>query len=246
MSAITQYLKIKELEIPIEIKSYKNSKSIKIYFKGNTLEVTKPKRLSMSALIKILKEDEDKLYEKYKKILASEISTIKQWKTGEIFYYKGEEFTVIREYKNTNRISVNLMLDQKQIIISLPKNIEQEQAKIYVDKLIKKLLKSNTETLIAERLPYWSKIMQIDYNEVKVRDAITRYGSCMPIKKNLYFSSRLIMLPEDKVDAIIVHELCHMKHKNHNKEFYDLVAKYIPNYKEIDKWLKINGKIIMF
>ena len=246
MSTITQYLKIKELEIPIEIKSYKNSKSIKIYFKGNTLEVTKPKRLSMLALIKILKDDEDKLYEKYKKILASEISTIKQWKTGEIFYYKGEEFTVVREYKNINRISVNLMLEQKQIIISLPKNIEQEQAKIYVDKLIKKLLKSNTEVLIAERLPYWSKIMQIDYNEVKVRDAITRYGSCMPSKKNLYFSSRLIMLPEDKADAIIVHELCHMKHKNHNKEFYDLVAKYIPNYKEIDKWLKINGKIIMF
>lgn len=246
MSTITQYLKIKELEIPIEIKSYKNSKSIKIYFKGNTLEVTKPKRLPMSTLMKILKEDEDKLYEKYKKILASEISTIKQWKTGDIFYYKGEEFTIIREYKNTNRICVNLTPEQKQIIIALPENIEQEQAKIYIDKLIKKLLKSNTEVLIAERLPYWSKMMKIDYNEVKVRDAITRYGSCMPSKKNLYFSSRLIMLPEDKVDAIIVHELCHMKHKNHNKEFYDLVAKYIPNYKEIDKWLRINGKIIMF
>ena len=107
-------------------------------------------------------------------------------------------------------------------------------------------MKSNTEVLIAERLPYWSKITKIDYNEVKIRDAITRYGSCMPSKKNLNFSSRLIMLPEDKVDAIIVHELCHMKHKYHNKEFYDLVAKYIPNYKEIDEWLKINGKIIMF
>ena len=93
---------------------------------------------------------------------------------------------------------------------------------------------------------YWSKITQIDYNEVKVRDAITRYGSCMPTKKNLYFSSRLIMLPENIIDAIIVHELCHMRYKNHNKEFYDLVAKYIPNYKEIDRWLKKNGKIIMF
>ena len=115
-----------------------------------------------------------------------------------------------------------------------------------MDKLIKKIFKSNTEVLIAEKLPYWSKITQIDYNEVKVRDATTRYGSCMPNKKNLYFSSRLIMLPEDKVDAIFVHELCHMKHKNHNKEFYDLVERYIPNYKEIDKWLKVNGQMIMF
>ena len=83
-------------------------------------------------------------------------------------------------------------------------------------------------------------------NQVKVRDATTRYGSCMPSKKNLYFSSRLIMLPDDKVDAIIVHELCHMKYKYHDKQFYDLVATYIPNYKEIDKWLKQYGKIIMF
>lgn len=241
-----QYLKIKELEIPISIQSYKNSKSIKVYFKGNVLKVTKPKRVSIAVLMKILKEDEENLYNKYKKILASEITTIKQWETGEKIYYKGEEFSVIRESKETTRVSISLELDQKRIVVTVPANITNEQAKACVDKLVKRLLKSNTEVLIAERLPYWSKITQIGYNQVKVRDAITRYGSCMPSKRNLYFSSRLIMLPEDKVDAIIVHELCHMKHKNHNKEFYGLVEKFIPNYKEIDKWLKVNGKIIMF
>lgn len=241
-----KYIKIKDLEIPIEIKSYKNSKSIKFYFKANILEVTKPKRLSMIALMDILKQEEEKIYNKYKEILASEVGTIKQWTTGEKFYYKGEEFIIIRENKNTNRISINLSLEQKQIIITVPENISQQEIKTYVDKLIKKLLKNNTEAVIAERLPYWSKITQIGYNEVKVRDATTRYGSCMPSKKNLYFSSRLVMLPEDKIDAIIVHELCHMKHKNHNRDFYNLVGKYIPNYKEIDKWLKVNGKNIMF
>ena len=241
-----QYLKIKELEIPIDIKSYKNSKSIKIYFKGNTLKITKPKTISITSVLKIIKQDEEKLYKKYKQILASEITTIRQWHTGEKIYYKGQELTVVRVFKRTTTITLNLKEEQKQIIITLPEDIDQEQAKRHIDKLIKKLLKVNTESVIAERLLYWSKITKIDYNEVKVRDAITRYGSCMPSKKNLYFSSRLIMLPHDKIDAIIVHELCHMKHKNHNKEFYDLVAKYIPNYKEIDKWLKINGKIILF
>lgn len=241
-----QCLKIKEIEIPIEIKSYKNSKSIKIYFKGNTLRITKPKIISIKSVLKIIKQDEEKLYNKYKQILASEITTIKQWETGEKIYYKGQELTIVRIISNTTRLTINLKEEQKQIIITLPEDINQEQAKIHIDKLIKKLLKANTESVIIERLPYWSKITQIDYKEVKVRDAITRYGSCMPSKKNLYFSSRLIMLPQDKIDAIIVHELCHMKHKYHNKEFYDLVAKYIPNYREIDKWLKINGKIILF
>ena len=246
MAKVEQYIKIKDLEIPIEIKSYKNSKSVKIYFKGNSLNITKPKRLSMSALMKILKEDEDNLYNKYKQILKSEISTVKQWKTGENIYYKGEEFEIIRKNIKTNRIGVELKIEQKQMEITVPENVEQDTIKIYVDKVIKNLFKNNTEALIAQKLPQWSKITGFDYNQVKIRDATTRYGSCMPSKKNLYFSSRLIMLPDDKVDAIIVHELCHMKYKYHDKQFYDLVATYIPNYKKIDKWLKQYGKIIMF
>ena len=154
--------------------------------------------------------------------------------------------TIIRKTTSKKRINIDIQLEVRQIEITVPENIEQEIIKINVDKAIKILLKRNTEIIIHNRLPHWSKITGFEYNQVKVRDATTRYGSCMPTKKNLYFSSRLIMLPENIIDAIIVHELCHMKYKNHNKEFYDLVAKYIPNYKEIDKWLKKNGKIIMF
>ena len=241
-----KFLKIKDIEIPISIKSYKNSKSIKIYFKGNVLTITKPTRLSMKKLLETLKQNEDDIYNKYKKIESSEISTIKQWKTGEKIYYKGEEFTIIRKTTPKRQINIVIKLESKQLEITVPENTEQEIIKISVDKAIKRLLKRNTEIMIENRLPYWSKITGFEYNQVKVRDAITRYGSCMPTKKNLYFSSRLIMLPENIIDAIIVHELCHMKHKNHSKDFYDLVAKYMPNYKEIDKWLKKNGKIIMF
>ena len=241
-----KFLKIKDIEIPISIKSYKNSKSIKIYFKGNVLTITKPTRLSIKKLLETLRLNEDDIYNKYKKIVSSEISTIKQWKTREKLYYKGEEFTIIRKTTPKKRINIDIQLEVRQIETTVPENIEQEIIKINVDKAIKILLKRNTEIIIRNRLPYWSKITGFEYNQVKVRDATTRYGSCMPTKKNLYFSSRLIMLPENIIDAIIVHELCHMRYKNHNKDFYDLVAKYIPNYKEIDRWLKKNGKIIMF
>lgn len=241
-----EILKIKDLEIPIEIKNYKTSKSVKIYFKGNVLNITKPTRLSKKRLLQILKEQEDEIYDKYKKILDSEIASIKQWKTGEKIYYQGEEFSVLRRCVESSKISVILKPEEKLLRIEVPENLEQNIVKETVDKTIKKLFKNNTEVLIAKKLPYWSKITGFKYNEFKIRDATTRYGSCMPSKKNLYFSSRLIMLPEDKVDAIIVHELCHMRYKYHNKDFYNLVQTYMPNYKKIDEWLKQNGKIIMF
>ncbi len=241
-----EILKIKDIEIPTEIKNYKTSKSVKIYFKGNILNITKPTRLSKKRLLQILKNQEGEIYSKYKKILDSEVDSIKQWKTGEKIYYQGEKFSIERKLTKTAKISITLQTDEKIFVIEVPKDLEQNIVKETVDKAIKKLFKRNTEVLIAKKLPYWSKITGFKYNEFKIRDATTRYGSCMPSKKNVYFSSRLIMLPEDKVDAIIVHELCHMKFKYHNKDFYGLVQSYIPNYKEIDQWLKQNGKIIMF
>ena len=241
-----EILKIKELEIPTEIKNYKTSKSIRIYFKGNVLNITKPTRLSKKRLLQILKDQEDDIYNKYKKILDSEIDSIKQWRTGEKIYYQGEEFSIVRTTTDLKQISIALQPDNKILLIKVPQDLEQNIIKQTVDKAIKKLFKNNTEVLIVQKLPYWSKITGFKYNEFKIRDATTRYGSCMPSKKNVYFSSRLIMLPDDKVDAIIVHELCHMKFKYHNKDFYNLVQTYIPNYKEIDEWLKQNGKIIMF
>ena len=246
MSEKTKYIKLKDKEIPINIKSYKTSKSIKIYFKSNILNVTKPKRFPINSVLKIIKESEEDIYNKYIKVISSEINTIKQWKTGEKIYYKGIEYTIQREKTTKSRISIEINEKENIFKIMIPENILQEEAKIYVDKLVKKLLKRQTENLIYNKLPYWSEITGIKYNEVKIRDATSRYGSCMPSKKNLYFSSRLIMLSENKVDAIIVHELCHIVCKNHNKQFYNLVEKYIPNYNEVDKWLKKNGNIIMF
>lgn len=246
MSERTKYIKLKDKEIPVNIKSYKTSKSIKIYFKSNVLNVTKPKRFPINSVLKIIKESEEDIYNKYIKVISSEINTIKQWNTGEKIYYKGIEYTIQREKTTKNRISIEINEKENIFKIIVPENILQEEVKIYVDKLIKKLFKKRTENLICNKLPYWSETTGIKYNEMKIRDATSRYGSCMPSKKNLYFSSRLIMLPEDKVDAIIVHELCHIVYKNHNKQFYSLIERYIPNYKEIDKWLKKYGNIIMF
>ena len=246
MPVVTKYIRIKDKNIPISIKSYKNAKSIKIYFNSNILSITKPTRLSIKMVLKIIKDSEEEIYNKYLKVISSEVTTIKQWKTGEIIYYKGTEFQIQREETIQNRVSIEIDEKEQKVKITVPDKISQEEIKILVDKLVKRVFKNQTESLIAKKLPYWSKITGLNYNEVKIRDAISRYGSCMPSKRNLYFSSRLIMLPEDKVDAIIVHELCHLVYKNHNKEFYNLVKQYIPNYAEIDKWLKKHGKIILF
>lgn len=246
MANIQKHIKIKDKDIPVKVRSYKNTNKLGIYFKGNILNISKPINLKINEIMKIIKENEEQIYNQYIKIISTENETIKHWNNGETILYKGEEYTITREKIEENIVRILIEKDKRQIKIKIPIELKnEEEIKEIVDKAIKKLFQNNTGVIIQERLPYWSKITGIKYKTFKIRDAISKFGSCVPSKEALHFSSRLVMLPQDKIDAIIVHELCHMIHKNHSKEFYDLVKEYIPNYDEINEWLKENGKLML-
>lgn len=238
------YIKIKNKEIPIRIRNYRNSYNVRIFFKDNILNISKPARMSARKMDEILQENEEEIYKQYIEILSNRDNGIKRWQTGDKILYEGEEYTIIRQHCKDNNIVININREAKEFEINVPNTLTEEEIKINVDKGIKNLFKNNTTVMLQDRLPYWSRITKIKYETVNVRDATTRFGSCVPAKKALHFNARLIMLPQDKIDSIIVHELCHIVHNNHSKEFYNLVKKYIPNYDEIDMWLKHNTTLV--
>ena len=82
-----------------------------------------------------------------------------------------------------------------------------------------------------------NKFYNFSYNKITVRNQKTRWGSCSS-KGNLNFNYRICLLNKDLMDYIITHELCHLEQMNHSKNFWDLVQKKIPLYKEKRKSLK--------
>lgn len=237
-------LKIKGLNIPFAIKNYKTSKSIKMYFKEGILTITKSPYIPKIEVDRLIKINEQRIYEEYKKIKEAKENEKGRWETGQIILYNGEQHIIDISYHNKDIISVRIEKEAKKFCIYLPKQIRKEEEETNIKKAVRMLFKNNTEVVLQDRLPYWSKITNIEYNSVKVRDAKTKYGSCIPTKKAIHFTSRLIMLPKEAIDAVIVHELCHIIHPNHSKQFYELVEKYIPNYKQIDEYLKRNSYLI--
>ena len=237
-------LKIKEIEIPFCIKNYKTAKTMKIYFKEDCLIVTKSPYVPKKEVDKLIKINEKKIYEEYKKIVEQKRLKRGTWETGQIILYNGEEYIIDVSYHERDIIRVRIEKEEKIFKILLPKEIQKDEEVLYIQRAVRKLFKENTEKILSQKLPYWSKKTNIDYNSVKVRDAKTKYGSCTPKIKALHFTSRLVMLKEEAIDAVIVHELCHIVHPNHSKDFYKLVERYIPNYKELDRYLKMNSKYI--
>ena len=96
--------------------------------------------------------------------------------------------------------------------------------------------------IIPERVKYYAAIIGVDYGNITIRNQRTRWGSCSS-KGNLNFNCLLMLLPDEIIDSVVVHELCHLKHMNHSPQFYAEVEKVFPDYKRCHRWLKENGGI---
>ncbi len=106
-------------------------------------------------------------------------------------------------------------------------------------------LKQEAVRYIPDKVAYYAHRMQVTYGRITMRHQKTRWGSCSS-KGNLNFNCLLMQAPEEVLDYVIVHELCHRKQMNHSKEFWEEVAKVLPDYQERKQWLKIHGSELNF
>ena len=98
-------------------------------------------------------------------------------------------------------------------------------------------LKASAREILPHKVAYWANIMGIFPTGIKITTAQKRYGSCSA-KDSLCFSCFLMRQAEAAIDLVVVHELCHIREKNHGPRFYALLEQYLPDYRERKKLLK--------
>lgn len=101
-----------------------------------------------------------------------------------------------------------------------------------------KLLRKKAKELLPEKVNYYSDLLGVTPTRLTVTGARTRFGSCSG-KNGISFSFYLMRFPEDAIDYVVVHELCHIIHHNHSKEFYKEIEKILPDYKRRKKLLDL-------
>ncbi len=92
-----------------------------------------------------------------------------------------------------------------------------------------------------KRVEHYIQITGGTYTRITIRDQKTRWGS-RSSSGTLSFNYRLMYAPLKVLDYVVVHELCHITHMNHSKEFWNMVASILPDYKESRNWLKEHGR----
>ncbi len=98
--------------------------------------------------------------------------------------------------------------------------------------------------VIPEKVRYYAEKLGVTYGRITIRNQKTRWGSCTA-KGNLNFNCLLMAVPEEVLDSVVVHELCHRLHMDHSKAFYEDVYRVFPEYDRCNKWLKENGKLLI-
>lgn len=82
------------------------------------------------------------------------------------------------------------------------------------------------------------KSYHIEYPIIKIRNMTSRWGSCQTKRGIITLNSKLLEAPRSCIEYVVLHEFSHFVHPNHSKQFYGLVAKYMPDWKLRKKGLE--------
>jgi hypothetical protein len=97
--------------------------------------------------------------------------------------------------------------------------------------------------VMSERVEAYAASHGFTFNRIKITSARKRWGSCGH-NGNLSFAWRLVMAPHPVIDYVVVHELAHLKHRNHSKRFWSKVASILPDFRQREDWLEEHGYLL--
>lgn len=139
---------------------------------------------------------------------------------------------IIKAPKRISEKELEKIIEKKSEWIE--KNLEktsqkQEKSPLYTEEQFKKIVEKNASELI--------NTTGLIPRKIRIRDIKYAWGSCSN-NKNITINKKLISYSELAIRYVILHELCHLKYMNHSKNFWDLVQKYMPEYKKAKAELK--------
>jgi len=219
------------------IRSRKRRKTLSLRIKedgGVVLSV--PYHTPKGEIEKFIKEKKSWVIKKVTEKDRSIKETQKAFIPGEKFLYLGESYPL--EIRESDHREPSLKLSFGKFILGQD-HIEEARD------LFVRWYKGEAKETIARRVDYYSHRMHLSPKGIRITSAQSRWGSCSRDNR-LSFSWRMIMAPLNVIDYILIHELAHIKEKNHSGRFWNYMESFLPDYRKHRLWLKENGPRLRF
>ncbi|MFE8698687.1 M48 family metallopeptidase [Cytobacillus sp. FJAT-53684] len=221
--------------IRFEIK-YKNRTTIGMTIDSyGNVEVQAPKKTPDERVLQVLEEKWDLIQQKIKEMKDRQQGLQKKvYEHGENFLYLGNSFP-IKIFQDINLTQDHVVFEGETLHIYV-KLLEDERIKQALKRFYYKQCKSLVEKSIAS---YQNKFKEKP-RSIRISDSKTTWGTC-DSRRQLTFNWRLAMAPREVIDYVVVHEMCHFVHLNHDRSFWRLVGSIMPDYKDKENWLALSN-----
>ena len=217
--------------ISVEI-TKKNIKNMHLYVQppDGRVQVSAPKYLSDESIILFVRTKIGWIKKQQEKFKNQPRQTERQYVSGESFYVLGKQYylQVTYSYKGNS-----LVLSGDKAILTVRKESTVSQREAFVREWYRTVLKAEIE----KYLPKWEKKTGLYCESWQTKYMTTRWGTCNVNTKKLWFNLQLAKKSTECIEYVILHELAHLKVKNHGEEFVAILDHYMPNWREIKKTL---------
>ena len=174
-----------------------------------------------------------------KEVIVSAIESKGKWileKIDEIGVAR--EIPQAREYHEQGKF---LYLGKECILQELIETSKLDEEALKRD--LKKFYINSCKTIVEERIKIYQKQLKVKPKVIEIVESKVKWGSCSSDRK-LTFNYRLAMAPIEVIDYVIIHELCHLLHMNHDRSFWRRVGSIMPDYKEKEEYLARYGHLM--
>jgi predicted metal-dependent hydrolase len=218
------------------IRSKRRRRTLALFIERDGAVVVRvPLRVTQEAVHRFVKEKERWIHRKLNQIREhQERCESKEFVPGERFFYLGHPYTLQMAQDGE---------DQRPLVFGeglfrLRAGFRERTKDLFVQ-----WYRGQAETVIRQRIEHYQDRIQVRPRRERITSAKYQWGGCSA-KNTLTFTWRLMMAPLSVIDYVVVHELAHIREKNHSPRFWKIVEQQLPDYRDLRKWLKDHGHLL--
>ena len=222
-------MEISGIKIEVQKKNIKNLHLVVAPPEGK-VRVSAPMHLSDESIAMFVRTKLGWIKKQQEKFKKQPRQTEREYVSGETLYVWGQQYFLRVDYSYKGN---SLVLEGNEAILTVRKESTASQREAFVNEWYRALLKEKIETY----LPKWEKITGLHCDSWQTKYMTTRWGTCNTNTRKIWLNLQLAKKPIECLEYVILHELTHLKVRNHSKEFVALMDRYMPYWREIKKLL---------
>jgi predicted metal-dependent hydrolase len=217
----------------------------RIVVKPGQVEIVAPWQIPEHKLYKFVESKQHWVSQALKKMAASSPQhsgfVPVDYKSGEKITYQGNAYPLTIKLSKLKRVKIEF---SDGYIAHVPQTINPIEQSDEIKAALIRWMKKQTKQLVIKIVENHATQKQLFPRSITVKTQKSRWGSC-GIHNDININWLLLMAPKEVLEYVVVHELCHIKVKNHSSQFWALVGEHLPDYKNRRLWLKQQGRSLM-